>query len=300
MSGPFGGPPPPGFPQQGYPPGYGRPPWAPSPSPSRMSSGAILAIFVVVFVVIAAVVGVIVLASQPAPPVPPCQPGQVCAPVPSLPPVAGASLPISTPAPHASQGPIVPATSIPGGPTPGASLALPTPPPTDNSPAVITGEQFTDDATGFSFEYDPDAWSVSDSGAGYAVLSSNYFDCQVWVDVVSADKAPQEMMDSELSQVDNFLVGRVADTDTYDAVLGPEIGYVRGVGGVWSGTLVSSDGTPLAPGGVTIVSATDGRITAAFVVIVGTPDAQLDGDTQQYRARKSADDILKTFDWGGQ
>jgi hypothetical protein len=249
-----------------------------------------VAIFVGVFVLIAVIVGVVVFASQPPPPVPPCQPGQACAPVPSLPPIAGGSpLPIATAVSHpVSQ------------PTPGASLAVPAPTPTDNSPVAISGQQLTDDSLGYGFEYDPDAWSLSDSGAGFAVLGSNYFDCQVWLDVVSADTSPQKMMDSELSKVDRFLVGRVADTDTYDAVLGPSVGYVRGVGSVWSGTLVSNDGSPLAPGGVTVVASSDGRITAAVVVIVGTPDAQEDGDTQQYNARKAADDILKTFDWGSQ
>ena len=255
-----------------------------------------MAIFVGVFVIIAVVVGVVVFANQPAPPVPPCQLGQACAPVPSLPPVAGRSpLAVATAVAQATAVP-TPATQ----PTPGASLGVPAPTPTDNTPAAVSGQRLTDDSLGFAFEYDPDAWSVSDSGPGYAVLGSNYFDCQVWVDVVSADTSPDKMMASELSQVDRFLVGRVADTDTYDAVLGPSIGYIRGVGSVWSGTLVSNDGSPLAPGGVTVVSSTDGRITAAVVVIVGTPDAQQDGDTQQYNARKAADDILKTFDWGSQ
>ena len=292
MSGPFGDP----------PPGYSRPVWAPSPAPSRTSSGAIVAIFVGVFVLIAVVVGVLVFANQPPPPVPPCQLGQACAPVPSLPPVAGGStLPAATALPHATPAPSLPTASIPvSQPTPGASLGVPGPTPTDTTPAAVSGQRLTDDSLGFGFEYDPDAWSLSDSGAGFAVLSSNYFDCQVWVDVVSADTSPQKMMDSELNQVDRFFVGRVADTDTYDALLGPSIGYVRGVGSVWSGTLVSNDGSPLAPGGITIVSSSDGRITAAVVVIVGTPDAQENGDTQQYQARKAADDILKTFDWGSQ
>jgi hypothetical protein len=93
-------------------------------------------------------------------------------------------------------------------------------------------------------------------------------------------------------------VGRVADNDPYDALLGPSIGYVRGEGGVFSGTLTSQDGTPLAPGGVTILSATDGRITVAMLIIVGTPDALLGEDTTHQKAvRSAADEILKTFDW---
>ena len=92
------------------------------------------------------------------------------------------------------------------------------------------------------------------------------------------------MIQTELADVDRFVIARVADPDSYDALLGPSIGYVRGEGGVWSGTLLSRDGTPLAPGGVTIVSASDGRITVAVVVIVGTPDATQGGENTQQHA----------------
>ena len=47
------------------------------------------------------------------------------------------------------------------------------------------------------------------------------------------------------------MVARSADKDDYDTVLGPSIGYVRGEGAVFSGTLLGRDGTPVAPGGVT-------------------------------------------------
>jgi hypothetical protein len=83
-------------------------------------------------------------------------------------------------------------------------------------------------------------------------------------------------------------------------LLGPSIGYVPGQGGVFSGTLTSRDGTPVAPGGVAIVSSTDGRITVAVVVIVGTPDARQGGQTQEHAVRTAADDILKTFNWNAQ
>ena len=128
---------------------------------------------------------------------------------------------------------------------------------------------------GYSFEYDGDVFTLSDSAAGQAVLAGNFFDTQVIVDAVPAATPPSELLAEELTKVDRFLIGRVADSDAYDALLGPSIGYIRGEGGVYTGTLVSRDGTPLAPGGVTIVAATNGRLTVAVVVIVGTPDARL-------------------------
>lgn len=231
----------------------------------------IVAVFVGVLLALALVAGVFIFLSQPPPPVAPCQPGQPCAPQASLPPVASSSFPIQTLAPTGT--------------------------PTSDSPPALSGTVYTDASLGYGFEYDADAFTLADSSAGFAVLNGNIFDAQIWIDAVTAETAPGQMISNELGQVDRFLLARVADADAYDAVLGPSIGYIRGQGGVWSGTLVGRDGTPIAPGGVTIVSSTDGRITVAMVVIVGTPDARDGGETQQHSVRSAADDILKTFKW---
>jgi hypothetical protein len=238
-----------------------------------LSSGKIVAVFVGVLLGLALVAAVFVFVSQPPPPVAPCQPGQPCAPQASLPPVASATFP--TPAQTSR-------------------------PPTGNSPPAASGTAYTDASLGYGFEYNPDTFTLADSGDGFAVLTGNFFDTQIWIDAVTADTSPDQMMTKELDQIDRFLIARVADTDAYDALLGPSIGYIRGQGGVWSGTLLGRDGTPLAPGGVTIVSSTDGRITVAVVVIVGTPDARQGDETQEHSVRTAADDILKTFKWSTQ
>ena len=98
----------------------------------------------------------------------------------------------------------------------------------------------------------------------------------------------------ELAVVDTFMIGRVEDSDDYDALLGPSIGYIRGEGDVFSGTLLSSDGTPVAPGGVTVLASTDGRLTVSVVVVVGSPDDRLGSDTHQHVVRGAADQFLKT------
>jgi len=285
---PVSPPSPPGYygSPQGYsgPPGYARPSWAPAPTPSKIGSGRIVGVFVGALVLLAVVAGVIVFLGKPAPPVAPCPPGQPCAPVPSLPPVGASPLPISTPRPQG---------------TPGASVA-PVQTPTSNSPVVIGGTLYTDSSLGYGFEYNPDTFTLASQSDGSAVLNGVVFDTQVWVDAKPADTSPSKMIETELGDVDRFLIARVADTDTYDALLGPSIGYIPGQGGVWSGTLTSKDGAPVAPAGVAIVSASDGRITVAIVVIVGTPDARQGGDTQEHAVRSAVDDILKTFKWSTQ
>lgn len=166
----------------------------------------------------------------------------------------------------------------------------------------MSGTLYTDQSLGYSFEYDPDVFTLARTGDGTAVLNGKLFDAQVWVDARTADTSTQAMIQTELADVDRFLIARVTDPDSYDALLGPSIGYVRGDGGVWSGTILGQDGSPVAPGGVTIVSASDGRITAAVVVIVGTPDATQGGggNTQQHVARSATDEILKSFQWSTQ
>jgi hypothetical protein len=45
------------------------------------------------------------------------------------------------------------------------------------------------------------------------------------------------------------------------------------------------------------MAATDGRLTVAILVLVGSPDAQVGSGTQQHRVRAQADEFLKSFDW---
>jgi hypothetical protein len=250
---------------------------------------------------IAVVAAVVIGLSAPPPPIAPCQPGQVCSPPATLVPVASSShLPIPTlrvgsPGPS-GQPPATPGSSA----APGPSVA-PTASPSSDSPPALAGTLFRDDALGWSFEYNERDFTVSDTRPGLVILDGVDLDTQVWVEVKSADDAsPSDLMALELSDVDRMMIGRVVDRDGYDALLGPSIGYVSGDGGVWSGTIVSRDGSPVAPGGATAIVATDGRLTAAVVVVVGNPDARFGDDTQQHFARAAADLILKTFKWTAQ
>ena len=296
MSGPYGyATPPPGYGPPGFGPpggfGFGPPP---PPAPSRLSPAAIMSIFVGVMLSLAVVATIFILANQPAPPVPPCEPGQVCAPQPSLPPLAQVT-PQPTAAPPSSAPTAAPPTLVPGQtPTP---FVPPTPTPVNDSPAIVSGEVWQSSSMAFSFEYDPDVFSLNNSADDQALFSAVSFDAQVFIHAVPASVSPAELIARELSTVDTFMIGRVADTDEYDALLGPSIGYVRGEGAVYSGTLLGSDGTPVAPGGVTVLASTDGRLTVAVLVVVGSPDDRHGGDTQQHLVRGAADHFLKTFDW---
>jgi hypothetical protein len=275
------------------PPAY----FNPQPPPSRINPMAIVAIFVGAMLGLALVAVIFVLFSQPAPPVPPCPTGERCAPQPSLPPVSQVSPPPTQLLPSANPtAPATPSTTLAPGQT-ATPIPQPSATPVSNSPELVSDTLFQNDTLGFSFEYDPALWTPTEQGETYAVFASVPFDAQLIIDVAEASKTPQRVMDNQLAFVDGFMLGRVEDTDTYDALLGPSIGYVRGEGAVYAGTMLSNDGTPVAPGGVTILGATDGRLSAALMLVVWSPDERLGGDTHQHAARQSADIFLRTFDW---
>ncbi len=262
----------------------------PPPAATAKSPTTIIALFVGGMLALAVLAIAYVLFNQPQPPAPECQPGKVCAPQPSLPPISG-----STPTPVASAGP----TTVPATLAPGATATPFTPPatPVSEAPIVLSGELWESGTLNYSFEYDPDRWSLQTSTDDTAVFHSVSYDAQVVIKAAPAQTSPAEMIQQQLGVVDTIMVGRARDSDGYDALLGPSIGYVDGEGDVWSGVLLSEDGTPVAPGGVTVMAATDGRLTVSVVVLVGSPDAQVGSGTQQHRVRGQADEFLKSFDW---
>jgi hypothetical protein len=262
----------------------------PPPAPATKSPATIIALFVGGMLALAILAIVFVLFNQPNPPTPECEPGKVCAPQPSLPPVAS-----NLPTPGATAAP----TAAPASLAPGATATPFTPPasPASDSPVVLSGELWKSDALFYSFEYDPNRWSLQTSTDDTAVFYSVRYDAQLVIKAAPAQTSPGELITQQLGVIDTIMVGRVRDTDDYDALLGPSIGYVDGEGDVWSGVLLSNDGTPVAPGGVTLIAATDGRLTVSVLVLVGSPDAAVGSGTQQHRVRGQADEFLKSFDW---
>lgn len=284
--------PPPDF--QPPPGGYGQFGFAPPPPPPPRKNPAIMAVFVGVMLGVAVLAAIVILASQPAPPTPPCEPGQACAPQPSLP-VAGQVTPKPSGSMPSGDPTIPPPTLAPGATA--TPFAVPSASPESNAPPLLSGRLWQSATLSYAFEYDSDAFTLTDTSDDLAVFSATFVDAQVVVHAVPASVSPADLIAQELAVVDTFMIGRVRDSDSYDALLGPSIGYVRGTGDVFSGTMLGSDGTPVAPGGVTVLAATDGRLTVIVVVVVNSPDERHGSDTQQHVARGLADLFLKTFDW---
>jgi hypothetical protein len=258
---------------------------APRPRGSRVSSRSILGLLIGGLVGLAILGAFVVLTSQPAPPEPPCQPGVPC----GGPPVVQVSpLPVASPTPALTPAPVA-------SPTP---VTSPQPTPVSSAPPLVTGSLWQSATLGYAFVYSPDDWQLAESSDAIAVLDSYWFDARLWVIGADGATSPRELIDQTVASLDNSFLGRVANTRSYDGVLGPSIGYVRGEADVYSATIIGADGAPLAPVGLTVLASTDGRITVCVAVLVGNPDTRLTSETQQHLVRSSADGILKTFDWG--
>ena len=287
------------------PPAWGgqQPQFQYTPGGPGGNRAAIIAVFIGVLIAVVAIAGLLIFLNRPPIPEPPCPPGRPCAPGPTLPPVANASptpFVVATPRPTNAPQPTPAASGAPATPSTGSPQpSAPAPTPVSNSPALLLGgSQWRSATLGYGFEYDASLFQLSQESDTLAVFNIPDLNAQLVVHATDDDLTAAEMIEREAAQIDTFMIARTNDTDDYDAVLGPGIGYVRGETAVYSGILLGADGTPVAPGGVTVMASTDGRITVALTVIVGEPDSDLGGDTLQHAVRDAVDDIVKSFDWG--
>jgi hypothetical protein len=87
-----------------------------------------------------------------------------------------------------------------------------------------------------------------------------------------------------------------ADESEKNAILGPSIGFVDGLGLTFAGSR-SSPQSATVPVGVSLLVASDGRTTAAVTLIVFNPDKPVGSKWLQYNIRSRAELTLKTFRW---
>jgi hypothetical protein len=255
-----------------------------------------IGVFVGALLGIAVLVGIVVLANQPTPPEP-CPQEELCPPDPPASRAPGASgtpnetlPPIGTP---------VPTTA---GQTPGPD-STPAPTPVSNAAPYVSGTLWRSPTLGYSFEYDNETWRLVAEDDTFAQLMINFRPelglGPTELDVIGfpSSTSVEQALQSVYAQVDNFVIGRAPNTRSYDALLGPGIGYVRGQGAVFSGTYKTADGGPGAPVGITVMGATSGRATVVFLMLTTNPDKQFANQTVQHMSRRDADFMVKTFLW---
>ncbi len=150
--------------------------------------------------------------------------------------------------------------------------------------------KYHDDTLGFGLEYDPAVWSVSTQDDGFLILSAgNGAVALIFEGGPVSSFDPQTLFDARRKLLEGKLLGYTADTDQARALLGtPILGYRPGIGGLFGGTVDSSQG-PTTDLSVASVAATDGTITmvATLLAPVDIRDAAL----------SVADSVVNSFSW---
>lgn len=190
---------------------------------------------------------------------------------------------------------------------PCAGFALPV-----SARAAITADQsdgrhpfsnwqpYADAATGFSVEFDPDIWSISRQSDGFLVLEALGGNVSLAFDVGRAgDWTPEALKGAHKDGWSERLLGFADDTEPARALLGDAIlGYRDGVGGLYSGTIDTSQG-PTIDMTVAIIAATDDQVTAAAVLLTPVALPLQSGEMLEIRsfALHVADDVINSFTW---
>jgi Pro-kumamolisin, activation domain/Subtilase family len=236
------------------------------PKRKATSIGLFLGIIVVIGIGTAGLVQVL----TPPPPDPPCVSGRAC----SGPPAPSGGVPVDG-----------------GVPAPPSHVPVSGP---DDAPAMTTGTAWRSPDLGFGVDYDPDGWSVVDQDRRGALLGGvgQLRDASLWIAATpAADASPDRALAARVSALGESLVGLAEDDRPESRILGPNIGYVDGVGAVYGGATDSAQG-PGRRARVAVLSASDGNltITASLILVGGTAD-----DWQG--VRQAADSVLNTTTW---
>lgn len=190
---------------------------------------------------------------------------------------------------------------------PCASVVVPVSAPVAFAPAqegarhpFATWEVHKDSATGFSVEFDPTFWSVGQQNDGFLVLEALSGNVTLLFDVGRAsDWSPDALLSSQRDFWSQRLLGFAEDDEPGRQLLGePFLGYRDGVGGLFSGTIDTSQG-PTVDMTVAAVAATDEQITAVAVLITPVALPLQQGGQLEIRdiALSLADDVVNTFTW---
>jgi len=260
------------------------PPRASGDAPSRLRRRTVLIAFGLVLGAILGLAAVgALLADAPAPP-PDCAPGTEC----GGPPTGGAEASI---APAASAAAVVRPTATPTLPPAAATL-----PP--DTVGIRAGVPWTSADHGIEFEYS-DWWAVDSSdGSRVDLVFQGPADALLIVASVAASEAtPEALADHWFDQVRAEAPDLRVDAGEPNAILGPAIGFVDGIGRTYAGTWTTPQAATI-PIGVSLVTASDGRTTTAVVLVVWNPDEQTGSTWMQHAVRGTAELVLKTFRWG--
>ena len=196
----------------------------------------------------------------------------------------------------------------PSCPNPGQPCVAPPRQPT-GAPPLHLGTVWQSSELGFGLEYSPRAWQAGEQdGRGIRLdmspqaISAMGFSAGQAIVVVRAvpasEATPQQLVSQEVDLLRQTVPDIEADTRPGREILGPEIGYQPGIGNVYVGTTDGAAGGAV-PVSAAILSASDGRLSTLFVLVVVDPGAGTPQGDLEDAARTLGDSLVNAVSWPG-
>lgn len=246
-------------------------------APTRLGTRRLLIGFALVLGAVLLFAAISIFLSDAAESPPTCQPGTEC----GAPPPAAAGQ--SAAASQNAQTPASPASIPPG------------------TIGILAGTPWTNTQLGFEFEY-TDWWAVDTSNTDPSEVDLVYQGTAgdgllIVAGVPTSQATPTAYADTWFSQLRDWAPDLKVDATPRNAVLGPEIGFIDGIGRTYAGSRSSAQAAT-TPVGISMITASDGNTTVAVIVMVWNPDKAVGTKWLQYAIRSRAEIVLKTFHWG--
>ena len=168
---------------------------------------------------------------------------------------------------------------------------------TARAAAYVRGRLWRSGA-GPSLRYDPDEWRVvaSDSRR-LSLLERDGGHLGLFVRAVPrTELSPLELLDDQLTREASVTLGLARDHDPAHALLGPSIGFVRGIGGAYRAT-VDAPPSPVARVELLLMGATDGHATVLVEALTDLDPETPRHATTPFPIFADADLVLTTFAW---
>jgi hypothetical protein len=162
------------------------------------------------------------------------------------------------------------AINEPGPAQPDCKPDQPCLPPSPSNGAVTLGRLWVSKDLAYSFQY-PIDWLrvVSEDGTSvHLTIPTDRWESEIWISGAPANESStKQLVQQRRDTLAQRVVGLEQDDDSPDRIVAPSLGFVRGVGSAYRGTLDSETG-PTKPADVSIVAAGNGKVNVVMSVLL--------------------------------
>jgi hypothetical protein len=163
---------------------------------------------------------------------------------------------------------------------------------------VPQGKAWVSRDLGYSFEYPGNVLAITSQDGKSVQLGArgSRAEVQIWISGARASTSSvDELVKQRRDALAQRVLGLTEDTNSPDRVMAPGLGFVRGSGGAYTGTLDSASG-PSSPANVVIVAAGNGRTNVVLSMLITGED--LTHDLVQAVRNGAGLVIVDTFRFG--